>query len=145
MQWFYIFSVVAIICLQNLSNTYVSAAAVPKASPDLVLAVDNLVCLVTNLQEFVLDQSVFSSYLIKIQTGDYVRALTSVLEANGKTLALGTIFTDPTAIADLNADKDFFGDVELADGKEHEGYYIPLATDGDVWGAVGAAEKAVAK
>jgi len=88
---------------------------------------------------------VFSSFLILASDGNFYRALTSVLEADGKTIALGTQFTDATVIKALKAGKSFTGDVLLADGKEHEGFYVPLMNGKTVWGAVGAAEKAVAK
>jgi len=88
---------------------------------------------------------VFSSFLILASDGNFYRAITSVLEADGKTIALGTEFTDATVIALLKAGKSYVGEVELADGKEHDGFYVPLMNGKTVWGAVGAAEKAVAK
>ncbi len=75
-----------------------------------------------------------ATYFIKsMSDGNYVRAITNVPDENGKP-AFGTILTNTTIKADLDAGRSFSGDVVLF-GRSYFALYEPWVKKGKVIGA----------
>ncbi|CAF0951873.1 unnamed protein product [Adineta steineri] len=124
MHWFYVFSMIIIICLQNSSNANVTEDPV---YVNINKQIEQFIPLVNQVNEYLANRpgDAVMSYGIKSASDSkYIRTFTNVKLANGE-VAHGSFLTNPNVINALDNKQVFKGIVDLY-GRMYQAVYKPV-------------------